>query len=61
MDPGNFVKSGSRPDGQNTALTFFYFAVYRWGPMVSFSKDPEGVQLFQGGGGGQNANFYRNS
>ena len=27
-----------------------------------FSKDPEGVQLFSrgGGGGGPNANFYRN-
>ena len=25
-----------------------------------FYKDPEGVQLFPGGGGVPNANFYRN-
>ena len=37
-----------------------------WGPVFyyrenyTFSKDPEGVQHFQGGGGGPNAYFYKN-
>ena len=55
-------------------LSSTYFTVNRGGPMVLlqrrqyFSKDPErvqyfpgGVQLFPWGGGGSNANFYRNS
>ena len=53
-------------------LSSTYFTVNRGGPMVLlqrrkyFSKDPERVQYFPGGptfslgGGGSNANFYRN-
>ena len=45
---------------------FLVLKVYRGGPTVLlrrklyFSKDPEGVKHFPGGGGGPNANFYRN-
>ena len=53
------------PDGQKWTTYFFitiilsstYFTVYRGGPMVLlqrklyFSKDPEGSNIFQGGGG----------
>ena len=57
--------------GQKTDWTTFfqssaYFTVYRGGPRVSlqrklyFPKDQEGANIFQGGGGGPNANFYRN-
>ena len=55
-------------------LSSIYFKVYRGGPMVLlqrklyFSKDPEWAQHFTGGGptfsrggGGPNANFYRNT
>ena len=69
---------GSRPDGQKTVWTFFFlflvlnlfYSFQR--PSNGFitektilSKDPEGVQHFQGGGGqlfprGPNANFFRN-
>ena len=58
-----------KQSGQRFFLSSTYFTVYRGGgggPMVLlqrklyFSKDPEGVQYFPRGGGGPNANFYRN-
>ena len=33
---------------------------FYYGKKIHFSKDPEGIQVFPGGGGGPNANFYRN-
>ena len=67
MDPGFFSGGGgggSRPDDQKTVWTAFLFVLVlnlfyslQRGPMVLlkrklyFSKDPEGVQHFPGGGG----------
>ena len=70
-----FFQGGSRPENSLDNLFFSVLNLfYRGGPVVLlqrklyFSKDPEGVQHFLGGptfskgggGGGPNANFYRN-
>ena len=74
-DPGIFVRVGSRPGSQNTALTrffglfvlnLFYSQMVFLQRKLYFSKDPEGSNIFQGGGGatfsrgGPNANLYIN-
>ena len=67
-DPGIFVRGVQARRQEKTAWTtvffffvlnlFTYFTVYRGGPIVLlrrklyFSKDPEGVLHFPGGGGG---------
>ena len=61
-DPDFFVRlgggGGSKPNGEKTALIFFMFVFGFFSP--KFSGDAGGgVQLFTGGGGGPNANFYR--
>ena len=77
-DPGIFVRGGSMPDGQETALTTFFFFLFFYSPQLIlqfaegvqwfyyrgkklyFSKGPERVQHFLGGGGGPNAYVYTN-
>ena len=46
-----FFSGGVQAGGQKTVLTTFFVVVILQSKLY-FSKDPEGVQLFPGGGGG---------
>ena len=56
-DPDFFVRGGSMPNGEKTALIFL--CLFLGFLVQNFPGMRGGVQLFTRGGGGPNANFYR--
>ena len=59
-DPGIFAGGGSRPDCQKTALTTFLVLNFTEGVQWLFQTKLSFSIYSGGGGGGPNANFYRN-
>ena len=49
---------GSKPNGEKTALIIFMFVLGFFSPKISGDAG-RGPTIYEGGGGGPKANFYR--